>query len=460
MSGTPWDGVIDYLRRASAGGDAGEATDGQLLTSFVVDRDPKAFEAILRRHGPMVLGVCRRVLRHVQDAEDAFQATFIVLVRRAESVAPRGTVGNWLYGVAYRTAQEAKRAAARRRARERQAPRKETVNEDPGDDLRHLIDQELSRLPDKYRVPIVLCDLEGKTLKEAARHLGWREGTLAGRLSRARGLLGKRLARHGPLLAGGSVALALAPQAAGAHVPFALFSSTLEAALETAAHPAAAASLSAPVAALVEGVSKAMFLTRLTTAAVVILAAAFITLGLGAMAYRLAAAEPGSPPRHTFQQAGPVAGAPDPAPAKAGAAGEGLKAADPERLAADAPPAAAIALPTTPPPVQVVAVMSREGHVAITREFKVPRQRDQARIDQVSTTSSKEFKAADIQVYDTKGERIAGENLAKRLGSPVLALGSSDGKKVDPLHLRLVKEGTLIFVFPPFRPEPPPAKPY
>src|SRR5262249_26019760 len=159
------------------------------------------------RHGPMVLGVCRRVLDHAHDAEDAFQATFLVLARKAASIVARDTVGNWLYGVAYRTAHKARVAAARRRLKERQMSRPEALDEDVWRELRPVLDQELNRLPEKYREPVILCDLEGQTRKEAARRLGWPEGTLSGRLSRARVLLAKRLARHGLTLSGGAMAV-------------------------------------------------------------------------------------------------------------------------------------------------------------------------------------------------------------------------------------------------------------
>src|SRR5262249_49915225 len=156
------------------------------------------FAALLRRHGPMVWGVCRRLLPCTHDAEDAFQATFLVLVRKADSVVPRGRVGNWLYGVAYRTALEARSAASRRRARELQTARPAHVtNEQPDPDLWALLDEELRRLPDNFRAAVVLCDLEGRTRKEAAQQLGWSEGTLSGRLARARELLAKRLTRRG-----------------------------------------------------------------------------------------------------------------------------------------------------------------------------------------------------------------------------------------------------------------------
>src|SRR5262245_38412213 len=137
-------------------------TDGQLLERCLAGPDDAAFAALVRRHGPMVLGVCRRVLSNHQDAEDAFQVTFLVLVRKAASVRPRSMVGNWLYGVAYRAALKAKTVAARRAAREKQVsklPEPATVERGLWEDLLPLLDQELSQLPDKYRLPIVLCDL-------------------------------------------------------------------------------------------------------------------------------------------------------------------------------------------------------------------------------------------------------------------------------------------------------------
>src|SRR5947209_1857639 len=150
-------GVLRHLRRLALPAGRAALTDGQLLERFVATRDEAAFEAIVRRHGPMVLGVCRRVLPGVQDAEDAFQATFLVLVHKAASVAAREAVGSWLYGVAYRTACKARGAAARRRTKEMQMARPEAQPE-PDDlwrELRPLIDQELSRLPEKYRAPVV-----------------------------------------------------------------------------------------------------------------------------------------------------------------------------------------------------------------------------------------------------------------------------------------------------------------
>src|SRR5262249_9147607 len=187
------------LRRAVLLRDGARRSDGQFLASFVERRDEAAFAALVRRHGPMVLGVCRRVLGCTHDAEDAFQATFLVLARKAASIAPRELVGNWLHGVARRTALCARAAQRRRRAREKQmkAMPHPTVEPDAAwQELQALLDQELGQLPVLYRAPVVLCDLEGRSRKEVARHLGVPEGTLSSRLATARRLLAARLARR------------------------------------------------------------------------------------------------------------------------------------------------------------------------------------------------------------------------------------------------------------------------
>jgi RNA polymerase sigma factor (sigma-70 family) len=159
------------VRQVALGGDGGGLTDGQLLRAFLATHDEWAFEAFVRRHGPMVLGVCRRVLRNVHDAEDAFQAVFLVLIRKAASVAGREIVGDWLHGVAYRTALKARTAQARRRVKERHMARSEANAPDLSPEWLALLDQELNGLPKKYRVPVILCDLEGRTHQEAARRV-------------------------------------------------------------------------------------------------------------------------------------------------------------------------------------------------------------------------------------------------------------------------------------------------
>jgi RNA polymerase sigma factor (sigma-70 family) len=293
----PMRGVLRHLRRASTLGESAELTDGQLLDRFLTLRDEAAFEALLRRHGPMVLGVCRRVLGGSHDAEDAFQATFLVLVRKARTIHPRELVGHWLYGVAYRTALRAKSAAAQRRAKERQVPPMpawEDPAEDGWRDVQPLLDRELSALPEKYRLPIVLCDLQGKSRKEAAGQLDWPEGTLSCRLARGRALLARRLGRHGISLGATTLALGLAREVAGS-VPAALASATTRTALAGAAP--------AGVTALAEGVLKAMLWTRLKVGAALLLALAIVVSGAGVLRSRAEAQDGTSAPTQAAQGA-------------------------------------------------------------------------------------------------------------------------------------------------------------
>jgi RNA polymerase sigma factor (sigma-70 family) len=288
--------VIQHLRKMTLRQNGADLTDGRLLDSFIERQDEAAFEALVRRHGPTVWGVCRRILRNYHDAEDAFQATFLVLARKAASIVPREMVANWLYGVAYRTALKAQATTGKRRVRERQVtnmPEPEAGRPDAWHDLEPVLDQELARLPDKYRVAIVLCDLEGKTRKEAARQLKIPEGTLSSRLTTARLMLAKRLTRHGLVLSGGSLAVVLAQHAASAGVPASVVSSTIKAVTLVAAGPAAGAgAISAQVAALTEGVLKAMLLTKLKIAAVVLLAVGVFGLGAGVLTHRAQAEKP------------------------------------------------------------------------------------------------------------------------------------------------------------------------
>jgi RNA polymerase sigma factor (sigma-70 family) len=258
-------------------------TDEQLLECFLSQREEAAFAALVRRHGPMVLGVCRRVLKNGHDAEDAFQATFLVLLRKAASVVPRAMVAPWLYGVAYRTALAARTAAAKRRVKERETARPEGVEDRTEWELRPVLDQELSRLPEKYRLPIILCDLEGTTRAQAARQLGWPEGTLSCRLARARGLLARRLVCRGLAFPGGLLAVLLEQGSASACVPENLAVSTIKAATLVAAGRAATPGvIPTQVAALAEGVLSGMSVAKLkiATAAVLLLTALGVGTGL------------------------------------------------------------------------------------------------------------------------------------------------------------------------------------
>ena len=192
--------ILGHVRQLFGAGTLVGMAEGQLLERFSSRRDEAAFELIVARHGPMVLGVCRRVLSDPHDVEDAFQATFLVLVRKAHSLRRRDLLGNWLYGVAHRVAVRARANAARRRTRERSGA-EAAAGKPPRDgdwrDLRPVLDEEIARLPEKYRAPVVLCFLEGQTHEEAARQLRWPLGTVKSRLARARARLQGRLTRRG-----------------------------------------------------------------------------------------------------------------------------------------------------------------------------------------------------------------------------------------------------------------------
>jgi RNA polymerase sigma factor (sigma-70 family) len=286
--------VLDRLRTAASLQDTLCLTDGQLLERYVAGRDEVAFEALVRRHGQMVLAVCRRILTDPCDAEDAFQATFLVLVSKARSVLPRENVANWLYGVAYRAAQKARVASVRRRSREKQVetmPEPATVAEGLWQDLVPILDLELSRLPEKYRLPIVLCDLEGRTRTEAAHQLGWPECTVAGRLARGRSLLARRIRRHALPLSGGVLAALLAQHAAGACVPVALVDCVGKTAAALASGTARALGIvSANVANLTKGVVRSMFWSKLKFVAAATLLTT-VTLGFAGALMHVAWAE-------------------------------------------------------------------------------------------------------------------------------------------------------------------------
>jgi RNA polymerase sigma factor (sigma-70 family) len=293
-------GMIRHLRRVALRRDGAGLTDGDLLELYVSRRDEAAFDALVHRHGAMVLGVCRRILRNEADAEDAFQATFLVFVRKAALIRSQNAVSNWLYGVAHNTAMKAKAMNRKRYVKERQAGTvpKHEARAEVWQELQAVFDAELSRLPDKYRIPIVLCDLEGKTIKEVARCLGWPQGTVATRLTRGRAQLAKRLTKRGLSLSGGVIAAVLSQAAASAQgtasacVPASLAVSTVEAATAVAAgHAAAAAVVSTKVAALTERVVKAMLMTKLKALAAMLLAGTVLGMGGGLFTYHILGAE-------------------------------------------------------------------------------------------------------------------------------------------------------------------------
>jgi RNA polymerase sigma factor (sigma-70 family) len=277
--------LMPALKRVVLIGTRAERTDGQLLAAFIGDRDADAFGLLVRRHGPMVLGVCRRVTGDHHVAEDAFQATFLVLARKAAVVRPREQVGNWLYGVAYRTALKARGVLARRRSREKQVdvmPEPPATHTPPEwTDLQPVIDEELAKLPEKLRGPVVLCDIEGRPQREVAKHLGVPPATLATRLATARRTLAQRLTKRGVALSGGAVAGLLTIHGSAAAVPHALAHGLTRAAEAVATGGAVSSLVSASAVQLSEGVIRMMLLTKLKAVAVVAMTAIALTGGLG-----------------------------------------------------------------------------------------------------------------------------------------------------------------------------------
>jgi RNA polymerase sigma factor (sigma-70 family) len=260
-----------------------EGSDAHLLERFIRGRDEAAFATLMERHGPMVMGVCRRVLRDRHTADDAFQATFLVLVRKAASLRRPHLLGNWLYGVAYRIALQARAAAARQPALGRQVedmPAADAVDEKVWDELRPLLDQEVNRLPEKYRAPLVLCHLEGKTYAEAARALGWAEGTVSGRLARAREKLRKRLSQRGVTLSAAALVATLCQKGTAA-VPAALAQATLRGAVIAASGKVAAGLVSAQAIALSQTALRVTLAVKLKALAAVLTVSA---VGAGALA--------------------------------------------------------------------------------------------------------------------------------------------------------------------------------
>ncbi len=283
MSRNDWGQTLARIRELVLTGDTAGIPDSALLQLFVAEQNAAAFEAIVRRHGSLVMGVSRRVLQNASDAQDAFQATFLVLVRKAASLSHPDLLGNWLYGVAYRTARTAKEGSRRRRAKEGQVIPKQPSSGNPDKhDLLRLLDEELHRLPAKYRAPIVLCDLEQRSRKEVAAVLSLPEGTLASRLARARAMLARRLSRRGVTLTGAALTVVLADSAAATSP--ALVQTTVKACLLLVTGQAGALSLASSSAfQLSETAMRIMLLSKVKTFAIVIVGSLFLAAGAGAL---------------------------------------------------------------------------------------------------------------------------------------------------------------------------------
>ncbi len=235
--------------------------DGELLELFIQRRDEEAFAALMRSHGPMVLGVCRRILRNEAEVEDAFQATFLVLIKKAGAVQPRHRVGNWLYGVACTTALKARVMSMKRKTKEQQATQPNKSASEDNEEMLAKLDQELRQLPDIYRTVIVLCELEGRTIKQVAEELSCPPGTISARLARGRRLLAERLTRSGRAITVTTVSALLSQAAVQANMP---------------AHLLKASVISPQAHSLAQGVMRTMLLNKLQAMSVALLLVVFL----------------------------------------------------------------------------------------------------------------------------------------------------------------------------------------
>jgi RNA polymerase sigma factor (sigma-70 family) len=271
--------ILDGIRQLVA--TPTSLTDAELLERFVRERDQAAFAAIMERHGGMVLAVCRRVLGQLHDTEDACQATFLVLARKAARIRQHGSLAGWLHRVAFSVAADLRRTRARQRGHEvpAEVAAADTTDEITWRELRTVLDEELQRLPERYRVPLILCYLEGKTRDEAAAELRWSVGTVKGRLERGRERLRALLVRRNVVLSAALFSGAIAASSGTAALPAVLAVATTRAALATG--PMAASHIPAGIAALVEGAIHAMFVKKVKVVAAVLLLIGMIAGGAG-----------------------------------------------------------------------------------------------------------------------------------------------------------------------------------
>lgn len=280
MTPTALAALVRHMRKITNPSTAASVSDAELLERYVHRRDEAAFELLVWRHQRLVLGVCRRVLGDVHDVDDAFQATFLALARKAAAVGQGDAVAGWLYTVAFRIALRVRAATQRLKTNvdlAAVASRGEPTEDAERRDLAAVLDEEIGRLPRKYRVPMVLCYLEGKTNAESARQLGVAAGTLAGRLMRARELLRKRLVRRGIGISGAFLGVVLGEQASLAAAPAALVNTTVKAAASFLLGETATGAISSTVAALAGGALRSLVVSKLKIGIVALLAGLVVT---------------------------------------------------------------------------------------------------------------------------------------------------------------------------------------
>jgi RNA polymerase sigma factor (sigma-70 family) len=305
MDTGPINAVLEHIRRLAAVDGVSQLSDGQLLQRFLARREEAAFAALLQRHGPMVWRVCHRVLRHRHNAEDVFQATFLTLARKAASIRKAASVACWLHGVAYRLARRLQAELARQHRGESRPAADDPADKASSQELQAVLDQELSQLAEKFRLPLVLCYLEGQTRDEAAAHLGWSLSTFKRRLDRARELLAARLTRRGLSLGVALWTGGLLADAVVAEVPPTITSSTCQAAGLIAAGKTVAGVVSPRVAALTNGMVRAMMMTKLKRAGAVLLAVLLVVGGMGWWTiHQMQAAEPSPQPAAVYEDRG------------------------------------------------------------------------------------------------------------------------------------------------------------
>jgi len=406
-------------------------TDADLLARFAAARDDAAFAELVRRHGPAVLAVCRRLTGHAHDAEDAFQAAFLVLARRAGQVRRPDQLSNWLYGVAVRTALDARKSRRYIREEPLAADPAATASDGPDPDLAAVVDEELARLPEKVRAAVVLCELEGVSRRDAAARLGVPEGTLSSRLAHARKVLAARLARRG--VAAPATLVTLAGPAA--QVPARLIDHTARVAARAAGGAVPPGLVSDRVSSLTDGVLKAMLVSKLRLAAGAVALPAVAAIGAAAVVAQQPIREGRTPqPAEKIAQPAPLI-----APV-----GQGRPA---EKVVAKGIEDDDVPYPTTPVPA---VVRYEDGKLVVRQRTRavVVYAQAQGQAAQPSPVVGRKLDAADVLVFDMKGNRLAAKAWREKLQNDQHVLVAWGGVLPNPRELTLFKDDTLIVVFP------------